>query len=174
MSGLRYWIGVGANLGDRLGALTDAVAAVAGAGAAVEAVSSVYETAPRDLDDQPPFLNAAVRVRSALRPPDLLAEVKRIEREMGRDPAGVRFGPRVIDCDLLVWEGGTWGDASLQIPHPRLRERRFALVPLLELDPGLTLPDGTRLADAEAALDAAEQEVRRVDAPGWPPAPGVA
>jgi 2-amino-4-hydroxy-6-hydroxymethyldihydropteridine diphosphokinase len=97
--------------------------------------------------------------------------VKRIERELGRDPGGVRFGPRVIDCDLLVWEGGVWREPALEIPHPRLVERRFALVPLLELDPGLALPDGIRLADAEAALDAEEQAVRRVENPGWPPAP---
>ncbi|MFP5451046.1 MAG: 2-amino-4-hydroxy-6-hydroxymethyldihydropteridine diphosphokinase [Thermoleophilia bacterium] len=171
MTGLRYWIGIGANLGDRWGALAAAVNAVAATGAAIEAVSSIYETAPRELDDQPSFLNGALRARSPLSPPELLAEVKRIERELGRDPGGVRFGPRVIDCDLLVWEGGVWREPALEIPHPRLVERRFALVPLLELDPGLALPDGIRLADAEAALDAEEQAVRRVENPGWPPAP---
>lgn len=143
--------------------------AVASTGADIEAVSSIYETAPRELDDQPSFLNGALRARSALAPPALLAEVKRIERELGRDPGGVRFGPRVIDCDLLLWEGGTWDEPALQIPHPRLVERRFALVPLLEIDPDLTLPGGARLADVEAALDADEQSVRRVDHPGWPP-----
>jgi 2-amino-4-hydroxy-6-hydroxymethyldihydropteridine diphosphokinase len=169
MSGLRYWIGIGANLGDRWASLAAAVQAVAATGARIEAVSSIYETAPRDLDDQPSFLNGALRARSPLSPPGLLAEVKRIERELGRDPGGIRFGPRVIDCDLLVWEGGTWDEPTLQIPHPRLVERRFALVPLLELDPDLALPGGTRLAEAEAALDAEEQAVRRVEHPGWPP-----
>lgn len=143
--------------------------AVAATGADIEAVSSIYETAPRELDDQPSFLNGALRARSALAPPDLLAEVKRIERELGRDPGGVRFGPRVIDCDLLLWEGGIWDEPALRIPHPRLIERRFALVPLLELDPDLALPGGARLADVEAALDADEQSVRRVEHPGWPP-----
>lgn len=171
MNGLRYWLGIGANLGDRWASLEAAVRAVAATGATIEAVSSVYETAPRERDDQPSFLNGALRARSPLSPPGLLAEVKRIERELGRDPAGVRFGPRVIDCDLLVWEGGPWREPALEIPHPRLVERRFALVPLLELDPGLTLPDGTRLADAEAVLDPDEQVVRRVEHPGWPPSP---
>lgn len=174
MSAPRYWIGLGANLGDRWEGLRRAAAAIAATGATIEAYSSAYETAPRELDDQPVFLNAALRARSALSPPGLLAAVKEIERDLGRDPGGVRFGPRVIDCDLLVWEGGVWEAPDLVIPHPRLTERRFALVPLIELDPGLTLPDGTTLADAEARLDRAEQYVRRAADPRWPPLGGEA
>ena len=155
---MRYWLGLGANLGDPRAAIEEARAGRAG-GARVEAVSRLYETAPRDLVDQPAFVNAAARVSSPLDPPALLAEVKRIERDLGRDPGGVRFGPRVIDCDLLLWEGGEWRDEALEIPHPRLMERRFALLPVLDLDPGLTLPDGRRLADLEAALDPLEQPV---------------
>ena len=60
-----------------------------------------------------------------------------MEAELGRDPGGVRFGPRAIDCDLLLWDGGAWRDDALEMPHPRLAERRFALLPLLDLDPGL-------------------------------------
>ena len=86
-----------------------------------------------------------------------------MEADLGRRP-GPRFGPRAIDCDLLLWEGGSWSDGSLEIPHPRLSERRFALVPLLEIDPDLRLPAGGRLAEVEAALDPAQQPVRR--APG--------
>lgn len=174
MSGRRYWIGLGANLGDTWAGLAGAVAAIAATGAAIEAISSAYETAPRELADQPAFLNAALRARSPLDPPDLLAAVKRIERELGRNPGGVRYGPRVIDCDLLVWEGGPWDEPALTLPHPRLLERRFALVPLLELDPGLRLHDGTDLAAAEAALDPVEQRVVRVSDPRWPPPPHVA
>lgn len=174
MSGHRYWIGLGANLGDRWGRLAGAVSAIAATGARIEAVSSAYETAPRELDDQPAFLNAALRARSELDPPALLAAVKRIERELGRAPGGVRYGPRAIDCDILVWDGGTWSDPALRVPHPRLAERRFALVPLLELDPDLALPDGTRLADAESRLDRVEQRVLRVDDPRWPPPRDVA
>jgi 2-amino-4-hydroxy-6-hydroxymethyldihydropteridine diphosphokinase len=131
----------------------------------VEAVSPAYETAPRELEDQPAFLNAAARVASD-RPPDaLLAEVKRMEAELGRDPGGLRFGPRAIDCDLLLWDGGAWRGPDLEIPHPRLAERRFALLPALDLDPDLALPDGRRLADLAAAIDPAEQPARRLPKP---------
>jgi len=158
---VRYWVGLGANLGDRRAAI-DAAIAWLDRNARVEAVSSPWETAPRELLDQPAFLNAAVRVASALEPPDFLREAKALERGLGRDPHGVRFGPRAIDCDLLLWEGGEWRDADLEIPHPRLAERRFALLPLLEIDPDLALPDGRRLADLEAALDPLEQPAERL------------
>ncbi len=128
-------------------------------------MSHPFETAPRELIDQPVFLNAAARVASSLSPPEFLREAKAIERGLGRDPGGVRFGPREIDCDLLLWEGGEWRDADLEIPHPRLAERRFALLPLLDIDPDLTLPDGRRLADLEAALDAGEQPAERLADP---------
>ena len=158
---MRYWVGLGANLGDRRAAIEAAIAWLDRA-ARVEAVSHPYETAPRDLIDQPVFLNAAARVASSLAPPEFLRQVKELERELGRDPGGVRFGPRAIDCDLLLWEGGVWSDADLEIPHPRLGERRFALLPLLEIDPDLTLPDGRRLADLEALLDPLEQPATRL------------
>jgi 2-amino-4-hydroxy-6-hydroxymethyldihydropteridine diphosphokinase len=158
---VRYWLGLGANLGDPRAAVEAALGWLA-ARHTLEAVSPAYETAPRDLVDQPAFLNAATRLATDLDPPALLDEVKRLERDLGRDPAGVRFGPRAIDCDLLLWEGGEWRDDRLQVPHPRLHERRFALLPLLDLDPGLTLPDGRRLADLEAALDRSQQPAERL------------
>ncbi len=95
-----------------------------------------------------------------LEPPAVLERAKRLEADLGR-VAGVRYGPRAIDCDLLLWEGGAWSGPGLEIPHPRLAERRFALLPLLELDPDLALPDGRRLADLAAALDPAEQPAER-------------
>jgi len=158
---VRYWVGLGANLGDRRAAIEAAIARLEGVGV-VEAVSHPYETAPREVLDQPTFLNAAARVESPLGPRELLRELKEIERDLGRDPRGVRFGPRAIDCDLLLWEGGEWHDDHLEIPHPRLAERRFALLPLLDIDPGLTLPDGRRLAELEAALDPLEQPATRL------------
>ncbi len=160
----RYWLGLGANLGDRRSALEAALAWLAREGHRVEAVSPVYETAPREVADQPAFLNAAARVASDLQPDALLAEVKRMERELGRAPGGPRYGPRAIDCDLLLWEGGAWSGPGLEIPHPRLAERRFALLPLLDLDPRLSLPDGRRLADLAAAIDPAEQPAERLAA----------
>jgi 2-amino-4-hydroxy-6-hydroxymethyldihydropteridine diphosphokinase len=166
---VRYWLGLGANLGDRRAALDAALRHLHAAGHRVEAVSPAYETAPREVLDQPAYLNAAARVDSPLDPPALLDAVKRMERALGREPGGRRFGPRPIDCDLLLWEGGAWREERLEIPHPRLAQRRFALVPLLDLDPSLTLPDGRRLVDLERALDPDEQAVRRVPEPLWAP-----
>jgi 2-amino-4-hydroxy-6-hydroxymethyldihydropteridine diphosphokinase len=156
---MRYWLGLGANLGDRAAALQSAVDWLRANGVTVEAASAIYETAPRELVDQPAFLNAALRVDADDQPRVMLDLVKRMEAELGR-VAGPRFGPRAIDCDLLVWEGGVYADERLEIPHPRLVERRFALVPLLELDPDLRLPDGAALSAAGAALDSAEQPVQ--------------
>jgi len=161
----RYWLGLGANLGDRRAALEAALDWLARRGLRVEAVSPAYETAPREVEDQHPFLNAAARVAGDLAPPELLAEAKRMERALGRDPGGARYGPRAIDCDLLLWEGGAWRGPGLEIPHPRLAERRFALLPLLDLDPGLRLPDGRFLADLAAALDPSEQPATRLPVP---------
>ena len=156
---MRYWLGLGANLGDRGAALQGALDRLRADGVDVEAVSRVYETAPRDVEEQPDFLNAACRVATDLDPPALLALVKRMEADLGRVP-GVRFGPRAIDCDLLLWEGGSWAAEDLVIPHPRLAERRFALLPLLDLDPGLTLPAGDAVAALADAIPDAEQPVR--------------
>jgi 2-amino-4-hydroxy-6-hydroxymethyldihydropteridine diphosphokinase len=161
---VRYWLGLGANLGDPRASIEAALARL-GALARIEAVSHPWETAPREVEDQPVFLNAAARVDSGLGPRELLAAVKEMERALGRDPGGVRFGPRAIDCDLLLWEGGEWEDDALTVPHPRLAGRRFALLPLLEIDPDLALPDGRRLADLAAAIDAAEQPAERLGTP---------
>jgi len=158
---VRYWLGLGANLGDRTAALQGAIDRLAAAGVGIEAVSPLYETAPREVLDQPAFMNAACRVRTDLPPPAVLDLAKATEEALGRT-AGPRFGPRAIDCDLLLWEGGTWRDERLEIPHPRLAERRFALLPLLDLDPDLALPDGRRLVDLAAALDPADQPARRL------------
>jgi 2-amino-4-hydroxy-6-hydroxymethyldihydropteridine diphosphokinase len=121
-----------------------------------------------EVRDQPRFLNAAARVRSDLAPPGLLEIAKRCEAELGRRP-GPRYGPRAIDCDLLLWEGGAWRGPGLEVPHPRLAERRFALLPLLDLDPGLALPDGRPLRDLLDRLDPALQpSVRRSEELGVP------
>jgi 2-amino-4-hydroxy-6-hydroxymethyldihydropteridine diphosphokinase len=151
-----YWIGLGANLGDRMASLGAAVEELGRRGLPAEAVSRAWETAPRELEDQPAFLNAAVRARSELAPAEALRACKEAEAALGRVP-GRRYGPRAIDCDLLVWSGGEWREEALEIPHPRLGERRFALLPVLDLDPALRLPDGRALAELEAALDPAEQ-----------------
>lgn len=160
---MTYWLGLGSNLGDRLANLQGVVDALRDAEVIVEELSPVYETAPREISDQPPFLNAVVRVRTTYGPRDVLAVAERAERQLGRTGGGTRFGPRPADCDIVFWDGGVWSDPLLEIPHPRLTERRFVLVPLLDVGAGLVHPDGHALADYASALDPEKQPVRR-----WP------
>lgn len=122
-------------------------------GVDVEAVSSVYETEPvGEVLDQPEFLNAVVRVRTGLEPVHLLDACKAIEVERGRLFGGPRHGPRAMDVDLLLLGDLEVVTERLKLPHPEVTSRRFVLAPLLELDPKLTLPDGTSLAESLAAL----------------------
>jgi 2-amino-4-hydroxy-6-hydroxymethyldihydropteridine diphosphokinase len=132
----------------------------------VLACSSVYETeAMDDAVGQRDFYNAAVEIETSLSPEALLAAGKQLERELGREPAGRRHAPRPIDVDLLLVDELELTGEALTLPHPGIAARRFVLVPLLELDPALTLPAGQRLADALAAL-AEDQRVTRVAALG--------
>ena len=147
------YLGLGSNVGDRRGHLRSAIELLGDHGVEVEAVSSLYETEPvGEITDQPDFLNAAVRIRTELEPQELLDVCKGIEAEQGRMFAGPRHGPRSLDVDLLLLGDLELETERLTLPHPEVRSRRFVLVPLLELDPGLTLPDGTRLDEALAAL----------------------
>ncbi len=157
------YLGLGSNEGDRLRNLRVARDSLPAHGIAIEASSSVYETAPQgEVLDQPDFLNAALRVRTALGPEELLDASKAVERELGREPGGVRHGPRPIDIDVLLLGDLVYSSERLSLPHPELTSRRFVLEPLLELDPDLALPDGTPLA---AALDAVrDQPVLRAGA----------
>jgi 2-amino-4-hydroxy-6-hydroxymethyldihydropteridine diphosphokinase len=147
------YLGLGSNIGDRRTHLNDAVAALSEHGVTVLASSSVYETEPVGLVlDQRDFFNACVRIETALGPEELLEACKAVERALGRQPAGPRHGPRPIDVDLLLLDDCVYTSERLSLPHAEVRSRRFVLVPLLELDPRLTLPGGERLADALAAL----------------------
>lgn len=155
------YLGLGSNVGDREAHLRDARAALGRAGVEVLASSSIYETAPQgELLDQPDFLNACLRIQTALDPEELLDVCKRVERELGRMPGGVRHGPRPIDVDLLLLGDLEYSSERLTLPHPEVTSRRFVVEPLLELDPGLALPDGTRLADLVDVLS--EQRVAKV------------
>lgn len=166
------YLSIGSNVGDRVGHLQAAVALLSGeapidqaAGGdlpnrdderpavTVEAVSELYETEPvGEVLDQPDFLNAAVRIRTSLEPDQLLDFCKAIERERGRQAGGQRHGPRPLDVDLILLGDLELSTERLTLPHPELMERRFVLVPMLELDPELALPDGRRLDAALAAL----------------------
>ncbi len=146
-------LGLGSNVGDREGHLRAALAALGERGVEIEAVSSVYETEPvGEVLDQPDFLNAVARVRSGVGPTELLDLCKTIEAERGRAAGGLRHGPRPLDIDLLLVDDLELATDRLRLPHPEVTTRRFVLEPLLELDPGLTLPDGTPLARALEAL----------------------
>jgi 2-amino-4-hydroxy-6-hydroxymethyldihydropteridine diphosphokinase len=152
------YLGLGSNVGDREGHLRAALELLTAHGVRIEAVSSTYETEPvGEILDQPDFLNAAARVSTALEPERLLDVCKAIEVERGRMLGGARHGPRPLDLDLLILGEIELETDRLTLPHPQVTARRFVLVPLLELDPELTLPDGTRLAAALEALGEGER-----------------
>jgi 2-amino-4-hydroxy-6-hydroxymethyldihydropteridine diphosphokinase len=161
-------LGLGSNVGDRRAQLQAAVDGLAQRGVRTIASSSTYETDPvGDVLDQPAFLNACLAVETALDPDALLAAAKDVERALGRVTAGpeyVRHGPRPIDVDVLLYDARAHAGDRLTVPHPSLLERRFVLIPLLELDFELATPDGIRLADALAALPVTEG-VRRAGSP---------
>ena len=158
---MRGYLGLGSNQGDRLATLHAARDALARRGIEVVASSSVYETAPQgEVLDQPDFLNACVAIDTGLSPVELLDACKDVERELGREPGGVRHGPRPIDVDVLILGAQQHRSERLTLPHPEITSRRFVLEPLLELEPGLELPDGTPLAPLLDAL--ADQPVRRI------------
>jgi 2-amino-4-hydroxy-6-hydroxymethyldihydropteridine diphosphokinase len=156
------YLGLGSNVGDRRAHMAAAAAALPGHGVDVLASSSLYETEPVGLVlDQPDFLNACLRVQTPLGPEELLEACKVVERDVGRAAGGPRHGPRVIDVDLLLLDELQYRSERLTLPHAEVSTRRFVLVPLLELDPGLTLPTGERLSDRLLALPHS-QAVRRV------------
>jgi 2-amino-4-hydroxy-6-hydroxymethyldihydropteridine diphosphokinase len=148
-------LGLGSNVGERRAQLQGAVEALPGAG--VRVLASSYDTDPvGDVLDQPSFLNACLRVQTALAPLQLLDAVKRLERELGRGDASARHGPRAIDIDILLLGELELRHERMVLPHEQLLRRRFVLIPALELDFELTTPDGRRLADALAALPLSE------------------
>jgi 2-amino-4-hydroxy-6-hydroxymethyldihydropteridine diphosphokinase len=160
------YLGLGSNVGDRRGHLEAAVAALPAHGVSVVASSSVYETEPVGLVlEQREFYNACLLVDTGHGPDELLAACKEVERSLGREPGGIRHGPRPIDVDVLLLDSVEYVSDRLTLPHPEVTSRRFVLVPLLELDPDLALPDGRRLTDSLAALGDDGQAVRRAGEP---------
>lgn len=155
------YLGLGSNVGDRASHLRAAIELLGEQGVEVEAVSSTYETEPvGEVQDQPDFLNAAIRIRTGLEPEPLLNVCKAIEVERGRMLAASRHSPRPLDIDLLLLGDLELRTERLTLPHPEVTSRRFVLAPLLELDPDLALPDGTRLSDALAALGPGQRAAR--------------
>jgi 2-amino-4-hydroxy-6-hydroxymethyldihydropteridine diphosphokinase len=152
------YLSLGSNVGDRAANLRAAIAGLRERGIAVDAVSDGYETEPvGEVLDQPDFLNLAVRISTGLEPEQLLDVCKAVEADAGRDFAAPRHSPRPVDVDLILLGGLEVETDRLTLPHREASSRRFVLVPLLELDPDLALPDGTRLADCLQALGDGER-----------------
>lgn len=147
------YVGLGSNLGDREGTIRQALERLEADGRIeVLAVSSLRETDPVGYLDQPRFLNGAAALRTELPARALLERFQDVERELGRDRSGPRFGPRTIDLDLLLYGSETVDEPGLEIPHPRLAERRFVLEPLAELNGSLEVPGRGSVQALLAAL----------------------
>jgi 2-amino-4-hydroxy-6-hydroxymethyldihydropteridine diphosphokinase len=152
----RAYVGLGTNLGDREAMLRSALEQLsAEPGVEMVGVSSFRDTAPVGITNQPRFLNAAAAVETMLPARELLDRLLQIERRLGRTRDGPRFGPRTIDLDLLLYGDEQIDEPGLEVPHPRLYERLFALEPLADLDPGLVVPGRGPLADLVAGLQSA-------------------
>jgi 2-amino-4-hydroxy-6-hydroxymethyldihydropteridine diphosphokinase len=144
-------VGLGANLGDSAASLARACQALAAlSDLCLDALSSVYRTEPQGFREQPWFHNQVARLLcgASWTPLALLDALLQLEQHLGRERGGPRFGPRSIDLDLLLFGDSVLQDARLRLPHPRMRERAFVLVPLREIAPDLVFPDGQSIAQA--------------------------
>lgn len=140
----KAYLALGTNLGDRLANLNRAVELLfAEPGLELEACSNIYETEPVGGPEQGPFLNACLSVKTDLEPADLLLRMLAVEEKMDR-VREERWGPRIIDLDLLIYEDTIMNTPLLQLPHPRLAERDFVLIPLASIAPGLIVPGGIK------------------------------
>jgi 2-amino-4-hydroxy-6-hydroxymethyldihydropteridine diphosphokinase len=148
-------LGLGANLGDRLRSLQAAVDLLADEGVRAVASSRIWETEPvGGPSGQPPYLNAVIRTETESGPHQVLATCNHVEEELGRTRE-IRWGPRTIDIDILLFDDLVLDEPGLTIPHPRMTERSFVVLPLLELDPDPVLADGTRILDLAVDGDGA-------------------
>lgn len=155
------FLGLGSNVGAREDHLAFALRRLGDLGR-IEGVSGVYETSPVGYLQQPDFLNLVVRLRTALRPSELLEAVRVIEQERGRERR-FRDAPRTLDIDILLYGDRVVAEPGLEVPHPRMTERGFVLVPLLELDADIADPrTGTRYAEMEAADPSSSKGIERV------------
>jgi 2-amino-4-hydroxy-6-hydroxymethyldihydropteridine diphosphokinase len=155
------YLSLGSNIGDRAAYLNAAIAALPGAGLRVLKVSAFYETEPVDYLQQDWFLNCVVEGETDLPGGTLLAQLRAIEAKMGSKKA-IAKGPRILDIDILLYGDETIATAELQVPHPRMTQRRFVLVPLAEIAPDLSHPSWHATAAELLAATSDQSEVRRV------------
>lgn len=161
------FLGLGSNLGDPAANLKEALRRLA-RHIRFERISSPYLTDPVGLLDQPRFLNAVARGHTLLSPRDVLSFMAGLEDDMGRQRE-VRYGPRTIDLDLLLYDDVTCEEPDLSLPHPRMAERRFVLMPLAEIAPNVALTaNGPTARDLLMRLTT-QEAVEKVDVEGWPP-----
>jgi len=155
------YIGIGSNVGERSTFCRRAVSALDDTPEVrVTAASGLYETEPVGGPPQRSFINLVARIETSLGPRTLLGVCKEIERMIGREPSDIRWGPRVIDLDVLTFGDEKINDEDLEVPHPRMLQRKFVLVPLLEIEPEASDPWGTRYSDW---IEEAEGKVRLVE-----------
>lgn len=147
-----YFLSLGSNTGDRHKNLQEAARRFTEAGIHILKSSSLYETKPVDFKNQPDFLNQVVEIKTGMRPSELLRAVKKIEKECGRTKT-VRFGPRTLDVDILWWEGGGVQRKNLMIPHVRATQRKFVLVPWMEIAGKNFMLSGKPLGEWLSQLD---------------------
>lgn len=159
------YLGLGANIGDSKGNLREAVRQIAAdSSCEVTAVSPLYETKPVGFEDQPDFLNAVIEVKTKLSPSDILSLCNKVEENLGRKRT-IRWGPRVIDIDVLLYEDMESSDESLTIPHPRMLERAYVLAPLADIAPNMELVGG--ITASEAAQRIGQMGIKKIDDETW-------
>lgn len=161
MACVRCFLGLGANLGDKEASLKTAISFLEREkGIRVRRVAPFYRTAPWGYTDQDWFINTVVEIKTSLSPERLLNVLLAIEEKMGR-VRGVRWGPRVIDLDLLLYGNAVLNEPNLIVPHPRMAARAFVLAPLAGLNPDLVIPDQGRVADLYKKVRE-EQDVKKL------------
>lgn len=154
---IEAFVGIGSNVGDRAAFVRSAVEQLNAAdGVEITATSSLYETSPIGGPPQRSYVNMVIRMHCSLDHRELLELCQGIEQRLGREASDIRWGPRVVDLDILGFDNTKISEPDLEIPHPRMMGRRFVLIPLLEIDPGFADPWGSPYRDA---LDEAEGEV---------------
>ena len=166
MNRQKAWLGLGGNLGDVTAAMADALKLLnSSESISVTAVSGIYKTPPWGLEDQPWFKNCCAEIDTSLEPEALLEACQNVERA-GKRERIVRWGPRTIDVDILIYDGVEQTEQRLTIPHPRITERAFVLVPLAEIAPNLMLNTET-IADHAAAIEHDGIELENSDKNWW-------